>query len=57
MNDYTWGSDTREVFWSHNAVSPVDGERGAWVNVNGGQRYELGQWRGPGLQGVPVEPS
>ena len=56
QNDYTWGSDTREVFWSASAVSPVDGERGAWVNVNGGQRYELGQWKGPGLQGVPVEP-
>jgi hypothetical protein len=55
-NDYTWLSDVREVYWSSSAVSPVDGERGAYVNVNGGERYELGQWRGGGLQGVPVEP-
>ncbi len=55
-NDYTWLSDTREVYWSASAVSPVDGSQGAYVAVNGGRRYTLGQWS-PGLAQIPVEPN
>jgi hypothetical protein len=56
QNDYTGVSDTREIYWDANAVSPVDGSNGAYVNVNGGRRYTLGQWT-PGLAGIPVSPS
>jgi hypothetical protein len=56
QNDYTWLSDTREVYWSATSVSPVDGQQGAWIGVNGGKRYQLGQW-GNDLAGVPVEPN
>ncbi|HZN14394.1 MAG TPA: hypothetical protein VFB78_09025 [Acidimicrobiales bacterium] len=55
-NDYTWLSDVREVYWSSTAISPVDNSSGAYVGVNGGQRYKLGQW-GPGLNQIPVEPN
>ena len=51
QNDYTWLSDTREVYWSPSKVSPVDGQQGAYVGVNGGRRWP------PGLNGIPVEPS
>jgi hypothetical protein len=54
-NDYTWLSDAREVYWSPSAVSPVDGQQGAYVATNGGQRYTLGQWTA-GFS-VPVEPN
>ena len=53
-NDYTWLSDTREVYFSGSAVSPVDNGRCAYVGVNGGQRYTLGQWT-PGLSEIPVD--
>lgn len=52
--DYTWLSDMREVYWDANAVSAVDGERGAYVPLNKGQRYERGQWQGGFTQGIPV---
>lgn len=64
-NDYTWSSDVREVYWSASSPSPVDSVNGqcpnatkcgAWVGVNGGQRYTLGQWV-PGLAEIPVEPN
>jgi hypothetical protein len=55
-NDYTGLSDVREVFWSNTKSSAVDGKQGAYVDVNGGRRYELGQLP-PGLQGIPVEPN
>ena len=56
QNDYTGVSDVREVYWDANATSPVDGSSGAYVNVNGGHRYTLGQWTGP-LGGIPVAPN
>jgi len=56
QNDYTGLSDFREVYWSNSRQSPVDGERGGYVDVNGGRRYELGQLT-VGLEGVPVEPN
>lgn len=53
-DDYTWLSDMREVFWDENAPSAVDGERGAYVNLNGGRRYVLGEWPKGFTQGIPV---
>lgn len=64
-NDYTWLSDVREVYWSASAPSPVDSvdgrcpsaaECGAYIGVNGGRRYAVGQW-GPGLSQIPLEPN
>lgn len=42
--DYTGISDAREVVWDPNAVSRIDGERGAYVSLNGGRRYRPGSW-------------
>jgi hypothetical protein len=43
-NNYTWGQDMREVYWDPNATSVFDGEQGAYVAVDGGRRYQLGEW-------------
>lgn len=43
-DDYTAISDVREVYWSETAVSKIDDKTGAYVPVNGGRRYELGEW-------------
>ncbi len=51
--DYTGYEDAKEVYWDANARSKVDGEAGAFVPLNGGKRYRLGQW-GSGLAGIPV---
>ena len=40
--DYTGISDIREVYWDPNAPSPTNGSRGAYVPLNGGRRYQLG---------------
>jgi hypothetical protein len=42
--DYTAVSDAREAYWDPNAVSTIDGKKGAYVALNGGRRYTLGQW-------------
>lgn len=55
--DYNGVSDAREVYWSESATTPVDGTKGAYVNVNGGRRYELGKWPANGLAGIPVSPN
>ena len=52
--DYTWLSDMREIYWDANAPSPVDGERGAFITLNNGQRYDLGEWKPGFTQGIPV---
>ncbi len=52
-NDYTGNADAKEVYWDPNARSAVDGKAGAYVPLNGGKRYSLGQWAA-GLSGVPV---
>jgi hypothetical protein len=54
--DYTALNDVREVYWDATAPSPVDGSTGAYKAVGGGARYELGQWPGGGLAGIPVAP-
>ena len=42
-DDYTGIKDIREVWWSANAKSNVDGKPGAYVEVDGGRRYTQGQ--------------
>jgi hypothetical protein len=42
-NDYNAISDIREVYWDRNAVSTIDGKQGAYVDMNGGRRYALGE--------------
>jgi len=41
---YTAAEDTREVYWSQTRPSEVDGKPGSYCPVNGGQRYNLGEW-------------
>jgi hypothetical protein len=41
--DYNAISDFREVYWDAGATSKIDGKRGAYVDVNGGRRYEPNQ--------------
>jgi hypothetical protein len=40
--DYTGISDIREVYWDPNKVSPTNNRPGAYVPLNGGRRYQLG---------------
>jgi len=44
QGDYTGVDDAREVYWSSTAISKFDGKAGAWVALNGGKRYQIGQW-------------
>jgi hypothetical protein len=55
-NDYNAISDFREVYWDASATSKIDGKRGAYVDVNGGRRYEPGANQLPGGLNVPVKP-
>ncbi len=50
--DYTAVSDAREVYWDAKAISPIDGKPGAYISLNGGRRYKLGEW----LPGEPQLP-
>lgn len=43
-DDYTANSDVREVYWDGSAVSENDGEPGAYVPMNDGRRYTLGEF-------------
>jgi len=42
--DFTALSDVREAYWSNTQPSNVDGNAGAYISVNGGQRYAPGAW-------------
>jgi hypothetical protein len=42
-DDYTAISDARQVYWDPNAVSAVNGKRGAYVALDGGRRYQSGE--------------
>ena len=54
--DYNAISDYREVYWDAAATSTIDGKRGAYVDMNGGRRYEPNQGQLlPGLN-IPVKP-
>lgn len=44
--DYTAISDVREVYWDASATSEADGEPGAYVPLNDGRRYQLGELSG-----------
>jgi hypothetical protein len=41
--DYNAISDFREVFWDPAKPSTIDGKAGAYVSINGGQRYSGGE--------------
>ncbi len=44
QGDYTAVSDAKEAYWDANATSSLDGSKGAYVAINGGARYAIGQW-------------
>jgi hypothetical protein len=50
---YTWISDAREIYWSASATSEFDGKSGAYIQLNGGQRYVAGEWP-PGEPTLPA---
>jgi hypothetical protein len=56
--DYTALSDVREVYWSNTAPSKVDGNAGAYISINNGQRFAPGTW--PASTGnvdeIPISP-
>jgi hypothetical protein len=41
--DYNAISDYREVYWEATAPSAIDGKAGAYVSIDGGRRYDLGE--------------
>jgi hypothetical protein len=52
-NDHNGVDDVREVWFDPNATSPIDGQRGALRNSDGGARRTIGgDWAGP--DAVPV---
>lgn len=44
QNDYTGVSDAREVWWSNDRRSRVDGQSGSYQPMHDGQRYTFGEW-------------
>lgn len=55
-SDYNAISDFREVWWDPTATSGIDGKKGAYVDMNGGRRYEPGQNQLPAGLTIPVKP-
>lgn len=53
--DYNAISDFREVYWDATATSGIDGKKGAYVDMNGGRRYEPGQNQLPAQFTVPAK--
>jgi hypothetical protein len=53
QGDYTASSDAKEAYWDANATSPIDGKQGAYIALNNGRRYRIGEW----LSGEPVLPA
>ena len=51
--DYTVVSDAREVYWSANAISKIDGRPGAYITMNNSARYEIGEWNASFTVPVP----
>jgi hypothetical protein len=51
--DYTATSDAKEAYWDPNATSRIDGKQGAYVALNGGRRYRIGDW----TPGEPIFPA
>ena len=52
--DWTAWDDAREVYYSATERSALDGQPGAYVNVNGGRRYNVEEWSA--TNGVPYIP-
>jgi hypothetical protein len=48
---YTGLHDARQTFWCATQNSPINGRPGTYVSVDGGRRFQLGQWSGD-LNGV-----
>jgi hypothetical protein len=42
--DHTEIDDSREIYYVGSATSKADGKKGAFLEVNGGQRYRNGEW-------------
>ena len=42
-DNYTANSDVREVYWDGSAISENDGEPGAYIPMNDGRRYTIGE--------------
>ena len=53
--DYNAISDFREVYWDATATSTIDGKKGAYVDMNGGRRYEPGKNQLPSEFTVPAK--
>jgi hypothetical protein len=53
-DDYTGLDDVKEVYWSEAATSSIDGQPPAYVNVDGGRRYEEGSLPGSFADRIPV---
>jgi hypothetical protein len=51
---WAWFRDLDQVYWSPTAVSPFNGKRGTWLQLDG-RRFEPGQFPGgdPALPGKP----
>ncbi|MDQ1396961.1 MAG: hypothetical protein QOG64_2220 [Acidimicrobiaceae bacterium] len=41
---WTAAEDVREVYWNASRTSEVDGKPGSYCPVDGGHRYDLGEW-------------
>jgi hypothetical protein len=41
---WTAAMDTREVYWSQTRVSEIDGKQGSYCPIDGGHRFDLGEW-------------
>ena len=35
-DDYSGPDDARQIYWDPNAISAIDGQKGGYVNVDGG---------------------
>ncbi|MBA2608852.1 MAG: hypothetical protein H0U92_07945 [Actinobacteria bacterium] len=43
-SEWTAAMDTREVYWSQTRVSEIDNKPGSYCPVDGGHRFDLGEW-------------
>ncbi|HVV35792.1 MAG TPA: hypothetical protein VHC63_04255 [Acidimicrobiales bacterium] len=48
-SEWTATEDMREVYWNATRTSEIDGKPGSYCPVDGGHRYDLGEW----LKGDP----
>lgn len=51
--DYTAVSDAKQAYWDANATSPIDGKKGAYIALDAGRRYRVGEW----TSGEPTLPA